>query len=214
VPTSLDAPLWRVVGSAGSWLLFAFSFTAFILSMLAVMGVGGTCASGGPYVIAVECPDGAGFFSLLGVYGGLAALFLSLIVAREFGTRLVVLAWPALFLTLGGMFAVVGGAGFAQGGWPFLILGLLFIAMALVPLVLELRASAQRVFLGVVNIDGRRFRERDGARRSMTSKDAPNPPDAIQPALGDWTLSLALWLVPVVVGIALGFVAWGAASGS
>jgi hypothetical protein len=210
--SALDAPLWRVVGSAGSWLVFGFSFTAFILAMFSVLGVGGTCASGGPYVIAVECPDGSGFFSLVGVYGGLGAVFLALVVARDFGARLVALAWPILFLTLGGVFVVIGGAGFAQGGWPFALIGVLFVVMALVPLVLELRASPQRTFLGIANLEGRRFREREGARPSMTSKGIPNPPDAIEPALGDWTLSLALWIVPAAVGVGLAFAAWGVVS--
>ena len=208
----LDTPLWRVVGSAGSWLLFGFSFTAFLLSMFSVMGVGGTCASGGPYEIAVECPDGSGFFSLLGVYGSLGAIFVALVVARGFGTRLISLAWTILFLTLGGVFTVIGGAGFAQGGWPFALIGVLFLVMALVPLVVELRASAQRVFLGVSDLAGRRFRERDGARPSWTSPGIPNPPDAVEPTLGDWTLSLALSLVPAAVGVALAFAAWGAAT--
>lgn len=208
----LDAPLWRVVGSAGSWLVFGFSFTAFVLAMFAVLGVGGTCASGGPYVIAVECPDGAGFFSVLGVYGGLGALFLALVVAREFGTRLVALAWPILFVTLGAVFVIIGGSAVAEGGWVFVLLGVLFLVMALVPLGLELRASAQRVFLGVRDLAGLRFRERDGARPSMTSRDRPNPPDAIPPTRGDWTLSLALWIVPAAVGVWLGYAAWGVVS--
>jgi hypothetical protein len=212
--SALDSPLWRVVGSAGSWLVFAFSFTAFVVSMFAVLGVGGTCASGGPFVIAVECPDGSSAFTLLGVYGALGAVVVALIVARDFGTRLVALAWPILFLTLGGVFAVIGGAGFAQGGWPFALMGVLFLVMALVPLVFELRASPQRTFLGVADLAGRRFRERQGARTSMTSKGIPNPPDAVEPAPGDWTLSLALAVVPAAVGVALALVAWGAATGS
>ena len=208
-----DAPHWRVAGSAGSWLLFGFSFTAFLLGMFAVLGVGGTCASGGPYVIAVQCPEGASAFTMIGVWGGLAAVFLALIMARDFGTRLVALAWPILFLTLGTLFAVIGGAGFSAGGWPFVLIGLLFLVMAAVPLVLELRASAQRVFLGVTDVAGRRFRERDGARTSMTSKGSPNPPDAVEPVLGDWTLSLALSIVPVAAGVALAVLAWRAATG-
>jgi hypothetical protein len=212
VTSPLDSPLWRVVGSAGSWLLFGFSFTAFVLAMFSVLGVGGSCASGGPYVIAVECPDGSGFFSLLGVYGSLGAVFLALVVARDFGTRLVALAWPILFITLGGVFVLLGMSALAEGSWPFALIGVLFLVMAVVPLVLELRASAQRVFLGVADLAGRRFRERDGARPSMTSKGFPNPPDAIPPAIGDWTLSLALWIVPAAVGVALGFAAWGVVS--
>ena len=210
----LDAASWRVIGSAASWLVFGFSFTAFCLAMFAVLGVGGTCASGGPYVIAVQCPEGSNLFSLLGVYGALGGLFLALVVAREFGTRLVALAWPILFLTLGGVFVLLGGAVLAEGGWVFVVIGVLFLVMALVPLVLELRASSQRVFLGARDASGRRFRERDGARPSLTSRDRPNPPDAVEPTVGDWTLSLALSIVPAAVGVALAFAAWGVATGA
>jgi hypothetical protein len=213
VPSRFNAPSWRVAGSAGSWLLFAFSFTAFMLGMFAVLGVGGTCASGGPFVIAVGCPEGSSAFTMLGVWGGLGAVFLALIFARDFGARLVALAWPILFLTLGAVFALIGGAAFSAGGWPFVLIGLLFLVMALVPLVLELRASAQRVFLGVADVAGRRFREREGARPSMTSKGIPNPPEAVTPVLGDWTLSIALWIVPAAAGVALAVVAWRAATG-
>jgi hypothetical protein len=201
---NLATPGWRVAGSFVSWLLFAFSFTVFCLSLFGVLQVGGTCADGGPYVIAVHCPENTGFFTQLGVYGGLLAVLASLVLARGFGTRLEVLAWPVLFLTLSVPFLLVG--------LPFLLGGLLFVAMAIAPLVIEWRtAGPQRTFLGITDLRGRRFREREAARPSMMSPGIPNPPDAVVPAAGDWARSLGLWIAGSVLGVALGVLAFSAA---
>jgi hypothetical protein len=201
---TLDAPIWRVVGSAGSWLLFAFSFTLFCLGLLGVLQVGGTCADGGPYVIAVHCPENTDVFTLGGIYGGLAAVLAALLIARGFGTRLVVLAWPILFLTLSLPFVLVGVLAFLDGGAPFLFGGLLFVAMAIAPLVIEWRAAGpQRTFLGISDAAGRRFRERDGARPAMMSPGIPNPPDAVDPTARDWALSLGTAVISATAGVAL-----------
>jgi hypothetical protein len=207
---SLDAPLWRLIGSVGSWLLFGYSFTLFLISMFQVLAIGGTCASGGPYVIAVQCPDDNGFFSLLGVYGSLAAvLVFGILLARDFGTRIVALAWPILFLILSGVFLLGGGAaiadgGAADGGVAFLLIGVLFVVMALVPIVLEVRAGGwQRQFLGVRRLDGVRFVEKDGATRSWTSPGDPNPAGAVPPTARDWALSLGIFVFSAGLGIVL-----------
>ena len=69
----MGALLGYLVGIAG----LAFSLTILWLSMRAVMGIGGACASGGPYVPAVECPDAVvaltpvSIFGLF-IFGGLA----------------------------------------------------------------------------------------------------------------------------------------------
>lgn len=88
------------VGVAG----LAMCLTLVFLAMRAVMDVGGFCAEGGPYVIEVHCPEGVplvlvgGIFGLFG-FGGLTAWKGSLI-GGPYGA-LVLLAWPALFLSLG-----------------------------------------------------------------------------------------------------------------
>ncbi|MEZ5189817.1 MAG: hypothetical protein R2717_02260 [Schumannella sp.] len=52
-----SGPLWRVAGSFASWFLFTLCFTLLFLGSTVVMGLGGYCASGGPYVIETQCPD-------------------------------------------------------------------------------------------------------------------------------------------------------------
>jgi hypothetical protein len=192
-----------LIGSAASWLIFAFSFTVFCLGILGVLQVGGTCADGGPYVIAVHCPENTDIFTIGGIYGGLGAVFVALLIARGFGTRLVVLAWPILFLTL--------SIPFLLAGLPFIVIGIVFVIMALVPLVIEWRAAGpQRTFLGITDTAGHRFRERDGARPAMMSPGIPNPPDAVPATTGDWTLSLGLAIGAAVLGTVLGVLVFSA----
>ena len=194
---TLDAPVWRLVGSAASWLLFAFSFSLFCLGLLGVLQVGGSCADGGPFVIAVHCPETTDAFTLGGVYGGVGAVFVAIVLARRFGVT-ILLAWTILFLVLGIPFLIAG--------FPFVIGGLLFVAMALAPLVIEWRAAGlQRVFLGTTNAAGTRFRERDSARASMFMPGTPNPPDAVAATASDWGRSLGLAIIPAAVGVLLAY---------
>lgn len=124
-------------------VVLAGSLTILWRSMRAVMDIGGMCASGGPYVVAVECPDAVGWLLPLAIFAGLGGAAL----IGWFGGRIgpgfamvAALAWPALFLSLGWNFLEYGLA--SPGGWEigWLICGVLFIAMGGVPLVIGLRA--------------------------------------------------------------------------
>jgi hypothetical protein len=130
-----------VVGEAVGIGGMAMSITLMFLATRAVMGVGGSCADGGPYVSAQRCPDGATAAILIGVFG----LFLFGGVAIAFADRVggiwgstPILAWAALFISLGwnfldgGVFSVPEGSGIDPTG---VLLGLLFWAMGGVPLV-------------------------------------------------------------------------------
>ena len=112
-PTTRDL-LGLAIGLAGS----AAAITVMFLAMRAVMGVGGSCADGGPYVIATPCPNGApagmtlGIFALLGFWA----------LAARYGSRVgglwssaPVLGWAGLFIALGWNFLEAGFAG--EGGF-------------------------------------------------------------------------------------------------
>jgi hypothetical protein len=78
----------------------AGSITLFNLSTRTVLDLGGRCATGGPFEIAVECPD-----SIWVTFASLAAGGVFLVVlgggsARLGGPRIAWVAWPALFLSL------------------------------------------------------------------------------------------------------------------
>lgn len=193
-----------MAGAAASWFLFSLSFSLLIQSSFVVMQLGGSCASGGPYEIAVECPDSVVAFTPLSIYGGLLAVGISIFLARGFGTPLTTWAWPVLFIGLGGAFLL---AFIFAGDVTGLIIGGVFIIMGLVPLVLELRGSPQRVFLGQRDARGVQFNEGPRARRSLLSPTAPNPEGAVQPTFGHWALALAITIVSIGLGWTLAL-AW------
>jgi hypothetical protein len=87
-----------LVGAAG----VVACLTVLYLCMRSVMAVGGACASGGPYVTHTPCPEGVGWMTPVSVLLGLAFLVpLGLANLGMPGPKLLLLAWPALFITLG-----------------------------------------------------------------------------------------------------------------
>ncbi|HEX7941971.1 MAG TPA: hypothetical protein VF488_09210, partial [Gemmatimonadaceae bacterium] len=131
-----NSPAARVLGSAGSWFAFVFCFTLLFRTASVVMGLGGSCASGGPYVIEVECPDAVLLFAPLSIVGLFVAAGIALALARGFGTPLILWGWPILFVGLGIDFLL---ASFVPGGIANLVVAIVFIAMGLVPLIVVLR---------------------------------------------------------------------------
>ncbi|MEI6621079.1 MAG: hypothetical protein WCP28_04160 [Actinomycetes bacterium] len=126
----------RDVGSVVAVFGIAACLTLLWLGMRSVMGVGGTCASGGPYDIAVQCPKGVDWIMPVSIIWGVAFVGLFRLCARPAAQKAVVLAWTALFVSLGWNFLQ---AGFPQGegGWQVegLLLGGMFVVMGVVPLV-------------------------------------------------------------------------------
>lgn len=196
-----QTPIWRVLGSGVSWLGFTFCFTLLCLSSAVVMGLGGYCASGGPYVIETECPDAVVATTPLSIFGGLAAVALGAYLTRGFGMPLISWAWPILFVGLGAAFLIASAQ---PGGITFLIIGVLFVAMGLFPLVLEVRASLQNLLIGTKNVAGVTFEQGGGSRPSYlqfgrwgkTESD-----DIVMPTVGDWTLALGIAIVAIGLGI-------------
>ena len=195
-----------MLGSAASWFLFALSFSLLVHVSTLVMSIGGSCASGGPYVIAVECPEGVAAFAPLSIFGGLFAVAISLFLAQGFGTPLTTWAWPILFCGLGAAFLM---AFFLAGDTIGLVIGVMFELMGVAPLIIELRGSPQRVFLGQRAANGAQFYEGERAKRSLMSMGAVNPEGAIQPTAPHWILALAItfgfgYLGYVVAGLWFG----------
>ena len=130
----IDVALF-LVGICG----LAASLAVLWLGMRAVMGVGGFCAEGGPYVIAHHCPEGTAWLIPLAVFAGLGSAGLTAWKGASLGapwSGLIGLAWPALFISLGWNFLEYGlwpgdNSGIA---WGWLIPGILFEVMGIVPL--------------------------------------------------------------------------------
>ena len=197
----VNGPLVKLITYLFSWFLFSLSFVLFLYSVYSVMSVGGACASGNTaYTIAVQCPEDATAFIPWVVFTALIAVGIAVALANGIGFQLRVWAWPILFGLLGGFFLL---AFFSGAGAVGLILGIVFIIMALVPLVIELRGSVQRVFLGSFNIFGQQFREGPKAQPTFSSRKMPNPPDAVSPKIGDWAVALLGFALPAYGGFVL-----------
>lgn len=206
----VNTPAARVLGSAVSWLLFAFCFTLLFESARMLMALGGSCASGGPYVIETPCPDAVAAFTPLSIFGGLAAAAIGLFFARGFGTPVVIWAWPVLFVGLGVDFLL---ASFQAGGTANLVVAIVFIIMGAAPLVFVWRASARSLLLGTTDTGDRSFT--DGrARASVLGYGAARTGETRSATAADWALALGISLPCIVIGVWLALMLFAATSGS
>jgi hypothetical protein len=102
----------------------------------------GTCASGGPYVVARECPDGTGSI-FLALMGGILGLFVAAGIYLTRGTPpggrppqnagIILWFWTGLFwsLAVGCLLGIWGpdanpGPGAKEGGLVVAVMGVLF----------------------------------------------------------------------------------------
>jgi hypothetical protein len=107
------------------------------LGMRQVMAIGGSCASGGPYVSAQPCPDGAALLSIA-IPLMIAAVFLgSAIAATLSAPTLLLPMWWLLFGSLGWNFLEYGlFDGSVDPG--LVVCGVVFELMALPALLFQL----------------------------------------------------------------------------
>lgn len=134
------------IGVAG----LAACLTLLFLGMRIVMDVGGMCAEGGAYVIATRCPDGSAAATMIGVFGLFVFGGIGMWGGAKLGgawQSLPGVGWVGLFGLLGWNFLDYGLLNPPPGEtivWGWLVPGVLFELMALVPAVMGiwmLRAS-------------------------------------------------------------------------
>ena len=135
----LIAVVRYIVGVAG----LAFSITTLWLSMRAVMGIGGACASGGPFEPVVECPEAVVLLTPVSIFAGLfsaAVMVWGGLQLQGAWAGLVALAWPGLFLSLGWNFLEFGlrppGGEPGQVIWSWLFCAVIFFLMGGGPLAI------------------------------------------------------------------------------
>jgi hypothetical protein len=165
----------RVLVVFVSLLVFVASLTVLFLAGRAVMDIGGSCASGGPYVVGRTCPKGTAWMAPVSIFVGLGAVLLYAVACLRLpGPRLVLLAWPALFLSLGWSFWEYGldppeGASGVAVGW--IVCGVVFVLMGGAPLLLFVTSATARhdLFWGdateLVVTPSRRDSVREGAKQ-------------------------------------------------
>ena len=207
LPMRLSSPAYRLPGSLFSWLLFTFSFAGLFQTSGIVIGLGGYCASGGPYVIETECPESVVIFAPLGIFGMLIAVGLGLFFARSFGTPLFLWAWPILFVGLGGQFIVgaFGGVSIVTN----ILLGLMFVVMGVIPLWWSIRTGPQPFFIGMSNVRAQPFSYRDTGRKALFGPVRPEG-ELVPPTPADWALALGITAVAVGLGAWLSVLAFNA----
>lgn len=142
------------------WVFLSFfgvvvGMTLTYLVMRAVMEIGGSCASGGPYVSARPCPDVAWLLPV-GIVGGMVAGLVFITTKPARAPRFTALLWPALFLSLGWNFLEFGLNPPGRPGldWGWLVCAIVFGLMGGAPLfglvAMAPREFPRRLFWGVV----------------------------------------------------------------
>jgi hypothetical protein len=203
-----DTPVGRLVGSALAWTAFSFFFVGLYQALGALLTLGGSCASGGPYAIETECPESVLLFAPLGMFGMFLAAGLAFALAGGFGVSLLAWGWPILFVGLGIRFLLGWDGG--QGLIVNILCGVLFIVMGAAPVwFLVGSKSVIPTLVGSRRISGERFAFAGRAQRyfGLTPKDGGG---TAAPTPTDWAISLALWVVSVGVGGWLALAAFGA----
>jgi hypothetical protein len=137
----------KVVCTFVSLALLIACLTILWLCMRAVMDIGGSCGSSNTYEIATPCPEGIGWLMPVSIWAGLFAL--GFYIGNRSGLpgpEWAVLAWPALFLSLGFNFWEYGlDAPGPQGmEWGMIICGVIFVLMGAVPLFAVLGSPTAR----------------------------------------------------------------------
>jgi hypothetical protein len=185
---------------AVSWAAFTMSFTILYLSMRAVIGVGGFCAEGGPYVIATHCPGNTAWLTPLSIYLGLASAALYLLVARGLGASLLLWAWPILFIGLSLNFFESGLDPESMGGTG-LFLGAMFFIMGAVPAFawLRQRGNVSAAIAGTSHVDGTPAGSVSFAWRRPADQGQS---ESLNPT--DYAVLVPLWLLSVLFGIWVG----------
>lgn len=130
------SPILRIFLSV---VVFCVSLTVLFLAMRAVLGIGGFCAEGGPYQIAVHCPKGIAPLAAIAPITMIVSIFAYLSTGYMTG---VFLFWSAIFLSLGWNFLEFAfyppeGQGIVYG---WLACGVMFIAMGLAPSVIIVKS--------------------------------------------------------------------------
>jgi hypothetical protein len=193
-------PVWRIPGAVVAWLLFTFSFTLMFLAAGVLGGLGGFCASGGPYVIETECPDIVLWALPAGFFGLFIAAALGWVFQRGFSAPVIIWGWPILFIGFSFQFFAMIPLGAVFVG---ILCGGLFLLMGLLPLLFELRAGPRRLVLGRTTVRDVPFTEKPDAKRTVYVFGRSDPAAMVAPTAGDWLLSLACSLGGIAAGLSL-----------
>jgi hypothetical protein len=160
IPKNESSPIVGYLVTFIGVAMVAYGITALWFGMRDVMDVGGYCAEGGPYVIQQHCPDGAELLMFTGIPVGIIGLFVAMFGCAKSSPGamgLLLLGWPALFISLGYNFIDYAinppeNMGSTAGWWVCgIIFGLMGLpALAAIPwLVKSIRPDRRNAILAV-----------------------------------------------------------------
>ena len=165
--------VWRGTQAALALAVAVVGLTWLNLVAAAAMAGGGSCGTGGPYEIARPCPGGA-WMAPVGIFVGLAGFGLYLLRRPAGSPQYLLLAWPALFGSLGVQF--LRAAAEDPNAYGFWLCGVIFVLMAGAPLALVLTDEPGALRRSVVG---------DGRSEPEGPDDGPQPRIARAPRVLD-----------------------------
>ena len=177
----------RILGSAIAW--FSLPLVSIFLGW--VMTTTGSCASGGPYVSAVQCPDSAGSQIAAGVIFAFVALF-GVALAGGFGVSLFAVGALTIFGGFGALFIANFVRGTMSSG---LLVGSAFALFGLAVFGVWLWAAPRSIALGSIRATGAKYYSSEQAYDDILRIDPAKAATLVKPRAIDWVISLAVWVI-------------------
>lgn len=186
--------LRRILGSVIAWL--SFPFVPILLSWVILSAGGQSCASGGPYQIAVECRESDGSQVAAAVILAFVAIF-GFALSSGFGVSLLALGVFAIFGGFGAQFLVSFAQGTMSSG---LIVGIAFSLFALLFFGVWLWAAPRSIALGSIRATGQKYYSSEQAYDDILRIDPEKAATLVKPRAIDWLISLAVFVVAAGTG--------------
>jgi hypothetical protein len=191
--------LRRLLGSVIAWFSLPISFILLSWVGISTASIGGSCASGGPYAIAVQCPESDAAQAAVAVILVFVAI-LGFALSSGFGVSLLAIGGFAVFGGFGALF-IAGWVGQLLSSG--LIVGGVFVLFALALLGVWLWAAPRSVVLGTMRVTGERYYSTEQAYDDILRIDPERAATLVKPRPIDWLLSIGVWLVAAGAGTAV-----------
>lgn len=189
----VDPPYVKILVVYACVLVMGMGLAWAFLSMRAVAGVGGSCASGGAYEVAAPCPDGSWLIAIA-IPAMLIAMFVGSGVGMSIGAPALLLPmWALLFTSLGWNFFEYGFTDGIDVG--FIVCGVLFWAMA-APAWYAMWVSLKKGIRKSLHLEVKEKKRRKTREEKLAEKRAGTGPWSAA-SLGG---SLWWWLIYTVLG--------------
>jgi len=183
--------LRRLLGSVLAWFSFAMTFLLLSWVGISTASIGGSCASGGPYAIAVQCPESDAPQVAVAVILAFVAIF-GFALAGGFGVSLLAIGGFTIFGGFGALFIAGWVAKLLSSG---LIVGGAFALFAIALLGVWLWAAPRSVALGTMRVTGEKYYSTEQAYDDILRVDPERAATLVKPRPVDWLISVGVWLV-------------------